>query len=497
MALGRLGRRHLRVPQPARGRRRHDHARVEDQLPRRRAGRHRDRGRHDPCTWAARRSSSRRSCPTEPAARSPRRRRPSWCSALVGRSRARRAGGGRSVRCRGCRSAWRARSRWSPGPAAGSARRSPTAFAEAGRGGDAVVAEAGRPGGGGRRDRRLAAGETAVFAANAGEPDQIAACVAATVERFGAHRHPGQQRRHQPVHGPGHRHRPAPLRQDLAGQLPRPGGVGPGGLAGLDGRARRVVINIASVGGLSVEARIGHYNVTKAALIHLTRTLAADLAPGVRVNAIAPGLVKTDLARALWEPAEEQIAARMPLQPPGRARRTSPTPPCSWPATWRRGSPARPWWSTAGRSSARDGCNQRGPQPDHSARLTSFPDRCGGARSRGRAPGARRTPAAPALTASRSCVERGRAGRIGGHDQRHRPAGPTRGPGRRRRPPRATAAGRPSTRSTAAGHTFSPPVTITSPTRPNTRRRPAAASHAPASPVGNQPSASRGSVPSR
>jgi NAD(P)-dependent dehydrogenase (short-subunit alcohol dehydrogenase family) len=74
------------------------------------------------------------------------------------------------------------------------------------------------------------------------------------------------------------------------------------------------ILNIASVGGLSVETSIGHYNVTKAALIHLTRTLAADLAPGVRVNAIAPGLVKTDFARALWEPAEDAVAARMPLK---------------------------------------------------------------------------------------------------------------------------------------------------------------------------------------
>jgi hypothetical protein len=73
------------------------------------------------------------------------------------------------------------------------------------------------------------------------------------------------------------------------------------------------VINVASVGGLTVEPSIGIYNVTKAALIHLTRTLAAELAPTVRVNAIAPGLVKTDMARALWEPNEEAIARRMPL----------------------------------------------------------------------------------------------------------------------------------------------------------------------------------------
>jgi NAD(P)-dependent dehydrogenase (short-subunit alcohol dehydrogenase family) len=73
------------------------------------------------------------------------------------------------------------------------------------------------------------------------------------------------------------------------------------------------VVNIASIGGMSVEPSIGIYNTTKAALIHLTKVLAADLSPGVRVNGIAPGLVKTDMARALWEPAEEQIARRTPL----------------------------------------------------------------------------------------------------------------------------------------------------------------------------------------
>lgn len=61
------------------------------------------------------------------------------------------------------------------------------------------------------------------------------------------------------------------------------------------------VINISSVGGLSTNAMLGVYDVTKSALIHLTKQLAAELGPGVRVNAIAPGLIKTDFARALWE----------------------------------------------------------------------------------------------------------------------------------------------------------------------------------------------------
>lgn len=73
------------------------------------------------------------------------------------------------------------------------------------------------------------------------------------------------------------------------------------------------VINIASVGGMVTEHGIGYYNATKAAVIHLTRQFAMELAPKVRVNCIAPGLVKTALARALWENNEEQINKYMPL----------------------------------------------------------------------------------------------------------------------------------------------------------------------------------------
>ena len=73
-----------------------------------------------------------------------------------------------------------------------------------------------------------------------------------------------------------------------------------------------VVLNIASVGGLVPETGIGWYNVTKAAVIHLTKQFAWELAPGVRVNAIAPGLVRTELARKLWE-HEDLVASHIPL----------------------------------------------------------------------------------------------------------------------------------------------------------------------------------------
>jgi NAD(P)-dependent dehydrogenase (short-subunit alcohol dehydrogenase family) len=78
---------------------------------------------------------------------------------------------------------------------------------------------------------------------------------------------------------------------------------------------RGSVINVASIGGLGVEPGIGWYNVTKAAVLHITRQLAFELAPDIRVNALAPGLVKTQLARALWEgPGEERVAAHIPLR---------------------------------------------------------------------------------------------------------------------------------------------------------------------------------------
>ncbi|MFZ1062291.1 MAG: SDR family oxidoreductase [Acidimicrobiales bacterium] len=80
-----------------------------------------------------------------------------------------------------------------------------------------------------------------------------------------------------------------------------------------------VIINIASIVGLGPEPGIGWYGVTKAAVIHLTKQLAWELAPGVRVNAIAPGLVRTELARGLWQEREEAISSNIPLGRLGEA----------------------------------------------------------------------------------------------------------------------------------------------------------------------------------
>jgi NAD(P)-dependent dehydrogenase (short-subunit alcohol dehydrogenase family) len=74
------------------------------------------------------------------------------------------------------------------------------------------------------------------------------------------------------------------------------------------------IVNISSVSGVRPAPGIAFYGVTKAALIHLTEELAVELAPDVRVNAVAPAVVKTRFATALYEGREEQVAATYPLQ---------------------------------------------------------------------------------------------------------------------------------------------------------------------------------------
>lgn len=74
------------------------------------------------------------------------------------------------------------------------------------------------------------------------------------------------------------------------------------------------VLNIASVGGLRSGSPIGAYNVSKAGLIHLTAQLAAEMGPAVRVNALAPAVVKTKFAAVLYEGREEEVAAAYPMK---------------------------------------------------------------------------------------------------------------------------------------------------------------------------------------
>jgi len=73
------------------------------------------------------------------------------------------------------------------------------------------------------------------------------------------------------------------------------------------------IVNISSISGLRPSPGIAFYGVTKAALIHLTAELAVELAPAVRVNAVAPAVVKTKFATALYAGREQEVAAGYPL----------------------------------------------------------------------------------------------------------------------------------------------------------------------------------------
>ena len=159
-----------------------------------------------------------------------------------------------------------------------------------------------------------AADSTAVFAANAGEPDQAEAAIQATLDAFGGVDVLVNNAATNPYMGPA---------IDIdEGRYDKTFQVNLRGPFFWTQKAWQLamqdkggsIINIASIGGMQYGGHIGVYDNTKAALIHLTGHFAAELSPKVRVNGIAPGLVKTDFARALWEPAEDAVAKRMPLR---------------------------------------------------------------------------------------------------------------------------------------------------------------------------------------
>lgn len=155
-------------------------------------------------------------------------------------------------------------------------------------------------------------------AAHAAHPEEAEACVAATLERFGALDVLVNNAATNPYLGP--MIEIDRVRAEKTVALNQLGVLAWSQAAYRSAMGRRggSIVNLSSVGGLTPEPGIGWYNVTKAAVVHITRQLAYELAPGVRVNALAPGLVTTDFARALWEGHEEQLARRTPLGRLGR-----------------------------------------------------------------------------------------------------------------------------------------------------------------------------------
>jgi NAD(P)-dependent dehydrogenase (short-subunit alcohol dehydrogenase family) len=167
--------------------------------------------------------------------------------------------------------------------------------------------------------RSGAAGETAVFAGNAGDVEAAKACVAATIERFGGVDILVNNAATNPYYGPtlgvDEGRFDKTFQVNLRGPLFWCQAVWEQAMRDKPG----VIINIASVGGLRAEGALGVYNLTKAALIHMTRQLAGELGP-TRVVGIAPGLVNTDFASVLIENFGQRLAASMPLGRLGEAQ---------------------------------------------------------------------------------------------------------------------------------------------------------------------------------
>jgi dehydrogenase/reductase SDR family member 4 len=94
-------------------------------------------------------------------------------------------------------------------------------------------------------------------------------------------------------------------------------------LPGMAERGGGCFITVGSIGGIIANTVIGAYGMSKAADHHLVRNLAAEWGPkNVRVNAIAPGLIKTDFAKALWEDEarRKEREANTPLRRLGAPR---------------------------------------------------------------------------------------------------------------------------------------------------------------------------------
>jgi dehydrogenase/reductase SDR family protein 4 len=77
------------------------------------------------------------------------------------------------------------------------------------------------------------------------------------------------------------------------------------------------IVNLSSIGGVSPEAGLGLYSVSKAALISLTKVMAQEWgADGIRANVICPGLIKTKFSKALWQDAQiaDQVLGHQPIR---------------------------------------------------------------------------------------------------------------------------------------------------------------------------------------
>ncbi len=156
-------------------------------------------------------------------------------------------------------------------------------------------------------------GETDVFAANAGDIEQAQACVDATMKRFGKIDILVNNAATNPYYGDTLGIDSARFDKTFQVNLKGPLFWSQAAWNASMQNNPGVILNIASVGGLRAEHGLGVYNLTKAAVIHLTSQLACELGK-TRVVGIAPGLVKTQFASVLIENFGDKLVAALPTK---------------------------------------------------------------------------------------------------------------------------------------------------------------------------------------
>jgi NAD(P)-dependent dehydrogenase (short-subunit alcohol dehydrogenase family) len=156
-------------------------------------------------------------------------------------------------------------------------------------------------------------GDVAWHAGDAGDPAHADACVAAAVERFGAVDVLINNAGANLTRGPLLELDPAQAAASVRlNQLPIISWTRAAWQASMRDRGGAVV-NISAIGSTAVVRNAGWYSGNKAAMNQLTRQLAFELGPKVRVNAIAPGVVLTDMSRWKFEGQDNPLAAALPL----------------------------------------------------------------------------------------------------------------------------------------------------------------------------------------
>jgi NAD(P)-dependent dehydrogenase (short-subunit alcohol dehydrogenase family) len=156
-------------------------------------------------------------------------------------------------------------------------------------------------------------GKAVAVAGNAGDPEHRAEAVRTAVDTFGSLDHLVGNVGINPVFGP---LMDAPL--DAFRKILDTNVVSSLGLVQEAWRAWMAehggsVLIVASVAGLKSSEGIAAYGVSKAALVNLTTQLAVELGPKVRVNAVAPAVVKTRFAEALFTGREDKLAKQYPV----------------------------------------------------------------------------------------------------------------------------------------------------------------------------------------